>query len=161
LTRKQAKGKKKGGVEEESLEATELLKRPKEYTVKFTFPNPPSLSPPILGLHSEFSLSLSSSSLSLCISLLILRSVSGVDFAFEGHKPLFKNVDFGIDMETRSMEKLFLFENLGHVISLHTIPDSSLSLFSLYSWTQWSREEYSTTTSHWQVKSSEFASKQK
>uniref|UniRef100_A0A8C7G8X9 ATP-binding cassette, sub-family F (GCN20), member 1 n=1 Tax=Oncorhynchus kisutch TaxID=8019 RepID=A0A8C7G8X9_ONCKI len=76
LTRKQAKGKKKGGVEEESLEATELLKRPKEYTVKFTFPNPPSLSPPILGLHS-------------------------VDFAFEGHKPLFKNVDFGIDMETR------------------------------------------------------------
>uniref|UniRef100_A0A673YJP1 ATP-binding cassette sub-family F member 1 n=1 Tax=Salmo trutta TaxID=8032 RepID=A0A673YJP1_SALTR len=76
LTRKQAKGKKKGGVEEESQEATELLKRPKEYTVKFTFPNPPSLSPPILGLHS-------------------------VDFAFEGHKPLFKNVDFGIDMETR------------------------------------------------------------
>uniref|UniRef100_A0A8C7G901 ATP-binding cassette sub-family F member 1 n=1 Tax=Oncorhynchus kisutch TaxID=8019 RepID=A0A8C7G901_ONCKI len=103
LTRKQAKGKKKGGVEEESLEATELLKRPKEYTVKFTFPNPPSLSPPILGLHSEFSLSFSSSSLSLCISLLTLRSlsVSGVDFAFEGHKPLFKNVDFGIDMETR------------------------------------------------------------
>ncbi|XP_071224367.1 ATP-binding cassette sub-family F member 1-like isoform X1 [Salvelinus alpinus] len=76
LTRKQAKGKKKGGVEEESQEATELLKRPKEYTVKFTFPNPPSLSPPILGLHS-------------------------VDFSFEGHKPLFKNVDFGIDMETR------------------------------------------------------------
>ncbi|XP_010871500.2 ATP-binding cassette sub-family F member 1 isoform X1 [Esox lucius] len=76
LTRKQAKGKKKGGVEEESQEATELLKRPKEYTVKFTFPNPPPLSPPILGLHS-------------------------VDFAFEGHKPLFKNVDFGIDMDTR------------------------------------------------------------
>ena len=53
LTRKQAKGKKKGGVEEESKESTELLKRPKEYTVKFTFPNPPSLSPPILGLHSK------------------------------------------------------------------------------------------------------------
>uniref|UniRef100_A0A8C5CNZ4 ATP-binding cassette, sub-family F (GCN20), member 1 n=1 Tax=Gadus morhua TaxID=8049 RepID=A0A8C5CNZ4_GADMO len=53
LTRKQAKGKKKGGVEEESKESTELLKRPKEYTVKFTFPNPPTLSPPILGLHSK------------------------------------------------------------------------------------------------------------
>lgn len=53
LTRKQLKGKKKGGQEEESREATELLKRPKEYTVKFTFPNPPPLSPPILGLHSK------------------------------------------------------------------------------------------------------------
>ncbi|XP_056153879.1 ATP-binding cassette sub-family F member 1 [Lampris incognitus] len=76
LTRKQQKGKKKGGAEEESQESTELLKRPKEYTVKFTFPNPPPLSPPILGLHS-------------------------VVFGYEGQKPLFKNVDFGIDMESR------------------------------------------------------------
>ncbi|KAM6904303.1 ATP-binding cassette sub-family F member 1 isoform 2-T2 [Lycodopsis pacificus] len=76
LTRKQQKGKKKGGQEEESQDATELLKRPKEYTVKFTFPNPPPLSPPILGLHS-------------------------VDFGYGGHKPLFKNVDFGIDMDSR------------------------------------------------------------
>ncbi|KAG7281752.1 hypothetical protein CRUP_028066 [Coryphaenoides rupestris] len=76
LTRKQQKGKKKVGVEEESKETTELLKRPKEYTVKFTFPNPPPLSPPILGLHS-------------------------VDFGYDGQKPLFKNVDFGIDMESR------------------------------------------------------------
>lgn len=75
LTRKQNKSKKKG-QEEESHEATELLRRPKEYTVKFTFPNPPPLSPPILGLHS-------------------------VDFGYEGQKPLFKNVDFGIDMESR------------------------------------------------------------
>lgn len=76
LTRKQQKGKKKGAQEEESLEAPDLLKRPKEYTVKFTFPNPPPLSPPILGLHS-------------------------VDFGYEGQKPLFKNVDFGIDMDSR------------------------------------------------------------
>ncbi|XP_017292937.1 ATP-binding cassette sub-family F member 1 isoform X2 [Kryptolebias marmoratus] len=76
LTRKQQKGKKKGPQEEESQEAPELLKRPKEYTVKFTFPNPPPLSPPILGLHS-------------------------VDFGYEGQKPLFKNVDFGIDMDSR------------------------------------------------------------
>ncbi|XP_061111109.1 ATP-binding cassette sub-family F member 1 isoform X3 [Conger conger] len=75
LTRKQQKGRKKG-QEEESHEAPELLKRPKEYTVKFTFPNPPPLSPPILGLHT-------------------------VDFCYEGQKPLFKNVDFGIDMESR------------------------------------------------------------
>uniref|UniRef100_A0A1A8D0W6 ATP-binding cassette sub-family F member 1 n=1 Tax=Nothobranchius kadleci TaxID=1051664 RepID=A0A1A8D0W6_NOTKA len=76
LTRKQQKGKKKGGQEEESQEAPELLKRPKEYTVKFTFPNPPPLSPPILGLHS-------------------------VDFGYEGQKLLFRNVDFGIDMDSR------------------------------------------------------------
>ncbi|XP_051271387.1 ATP-binding cassette sub-family F member 1 [Dicentrarchus labrax] len=76
LTRKQQKGKKKGGQEEESQDATELLKRPKEYTVKFTFPNPPPLSPPILGLHS-------------------------VDFGYEKQKPLFKNVEFGIDMDSR------------------------------------------------------------
>ncbi|XP_076157989.1 ATP-binding cassette sub-family F member 1 isoform X2 [Alosa pseudoharengus] len=75
LTRKQQKGKKKG-LEEESHEAPELLKKPREYTVKFTFPNPPPLSPPILGLH-------------------------GVDFTYSGQKPLFKNVDFGIDMESR------------------------------------------------------------
>ncbi|XP_035038774.1 ATP-binding cassette sub-family F member 1 [Hippoglossus stenolepis] len=76
LTRKQQRGKKKGGQEEESQDATELLKRPKEYTVKFTFPNPPPLSPPILGLHS-------------------------VDFGYDGQKSLFKNVDFGIDMDSR------------------------------------------------------------
>ncbi|XP_048848544.1 ATP-binding cassette sub-family F member 1 isoform X2 [Brienomyrus brachyistius] len=75
LTRKQQKGKKKG-AEEESQEAMELLKRPREYTVKFTFPDPPPLSPPILGLHS-------------------------VDFTYEGQKSLFKNVDFGIDMDSR------------------------------------------------------------
>uniref|UniRef100_A0A8C2CVA0 ATP-binding cassette sub-family F member 1 n=1 Tax=Cyprinus carpio TaxID=7962 RepID=A0A8C2CVA0_CYPCA len=76
LTRKQQKGKKTQH-EEESREATELLKRPREYTVKFTFPNPPPLSPPILGLYS-------------------------VDFGYERQKPLFKSVDFGIDMESRS-----------------------------------------------------------
>ncbi|XP_059412616.1 ATP-binding cassette sub-family F member 1-like isoform X1 [Carassius carassius] len=75
LTRKQQKGKK-SQHEEESREATELLKKPREYTVKFTFPNPPPLSPPILGLHS-------------------------VDFGYESQKPLFRNVDFGIDMESR------------------------------------------------------------
>ncbi|XP_058865311.1 ATP-binding cassette sub-family F member 1-like isoform X1 [Acipenser ruthenus] len=75
LTRKQQKGRKKN-QEEEGPEQLELLKRPKEYTVKFTFPNPPPLSPPILGLHT-------------------------VDFGYESQKPLFKNVDFGIDMESR------------------------------------------------------------
>ncbi|XP_078073600.1 ATP-binding cassette sub-family F member 1 isoform X2 [Mustelus asterias] len=75
LTRKQQKCRRKN-QDEESNEAPELLKRPREYTVKFTFPNPPPLSPPILGLHA-------------------------VDFAYEIQKPLFKNLDFGIDMDSR------------------------------------------------------------
>ncbi|XP_048376216.1 ATP-binding cassette sub-family F member 1 isoform X2 [Stegostoma tigrinum] len=75
LTRKQQKCRKKN-QDEESNEAPELLKKPREYTVKFTFPNPPPLSPPILGLHA-------------------------VDFAYENQKPIFKNLDFGIDMDSR------------------------------------------------------------
>uniref|UniRef100_V9KKN6 ATP-binding cassette sub-family F member 1 n=1 Tax=Callorhinchus milii TaxID=7868 RepID=V9KKN6_CALMI len=75
FTRKQQKCRKRN-PDEESQEAPELLKRPREYTVKFTFPNPPPLSPPILGLH-------------------------GVDFAYGGQKPIFTNLDFGIDMDSR------------------------------------------------------------
>ncbi|KAG8448680.1 hypothetical protein GDO86_015672 [Hymenochirus boettgeri] len=75
LTRKQQKCRKKV-ADEEGNEPAELLKRPKEYTVKFTFPNPPPLSPPILGLH-------------------------GVDFGYSGQNLLFKNLDFGIDMDSR------------------------------------------------------------
>ncbi|KAM6184019.1 ATP-binding cassette sub-family F member 1 isoform 6-T6 [Erethizon dorsatum] len=75
LTRKQQKCRRKN-QDEEAQEAPELLKRPREYTVRFTFPDPPPLSPPVLGLH-------------------------GVTFGYEGQKPLFKNLDFGIDMDSR------------------------------------------------------------
>lgn len=54
LTRKQQKCQKKNDADD-AHDPAELLKRPKEYTVKFTFPNPPSLSPPILGLHGKLS----------------------------------------------------------------------------------------------------------
>ncbi|CAM9107664.1 unnamed protein product [Bubo scandiacus] len=50
LTRKQQKCRRRTAAEE-AAEAPELLKRPREYTVRFTFPNPPPLSPPSLGLH--------------------------------------------------------------------------------------------------------------
>ena len=75
LTRKQQKCRRKN-QDEESQEAPELLKRPREYTVRFTFPDPPPLSAPVLGLR-------------------------GVTFGYEGQKPLFKNLDFGIDMDSR------------------------------------------------------------
>ncbi|XP_002128535.2 ATP-binding cassette sub-family F member 1-like [Ciona intestinalis] len=78
LTRKQEKGQKRGAsVMVESVDTTtELITKPREYVVKFSFPDPPTLSPPILGLHN-------------------------VDFAYENQPPLFKNIDFGIDMDSR------------------------------------------------------------
>lgn len=77
LTRKQEKNRSKAQREDEDAAApTALLQRPKEYIVKFSFPDPPPLQPPILGLHN-------------------------VDFNFPGQKPLFNGVDFGIDLNSR------------------------------------------------------------
>ena len=53
LTRKQEKNKTKQQKNEEDDQPTELLAKPKEYLVKFRFPDPPPLQPPILGLHSK------------------------------------------------------------------------------------------------------------
>ncbi|XP_047033065.1 ATP-binding cassette sub-family F member 1 [Helicoverpa zea] len=77
LTRKQEKNRSKAQREDEDSAApTALLQRPKEYIVKFSFPDPPPLQPPILGLLN-------------------------VDFNFPSQKPLFKGVDFGIDLNSR------------------------------------------------------------
>lgn len=77
LTKKQEKGKSKHQKEDlDDDKPIELLSKPKDYIVKFSFPDPPPLQPPILGLHN-------------------------VDFNFEGQKPLFINVDFGIDLSSR------------------------------------------------------------
>lgn len=77
LTRKQEKNKsKQQRTQDDDGGPTELLERPKEYVVKFRFPEPSQLQPPILGLHN-------------------------VTFAFEGQKPLFINTDFGIDLTSR------------------------------------------------------------
>lgn len=53
LTRKQEKNRTKMQKQEEDVHAVELLQRPKEYLVKFRFPEPPPLQPPVLGLHSK------------------------------------------------------------------------------------------------------------
>lgn len=78
LTRKQEKNRSKSQREEaeDGAPPVALLQRPKEYLVKFSFPDPPPLQPPILGLHN-------------------------VDFNFPTQKPLFKQVDFGIDLNSR------------------------------------------------------------
>lgn len=43
----------------------------------------------------------------MCINVCIcgFPSHTGVDFGYESQKPLFKNVDFGIDMDSRSEYK--------------------------------------------------------
>lgn len=76
LTRKQQKNRTKQTAFQEEEKPQELLVKPKDYIVKFTFPNPAPLNPPILGLHT-------------------------VTFAYSGQKALFKDVDFGIDMHSR------------------------------------------------------------
>ncbi|XP_038063471.1 ATP-binding cassette sub-family F member 1-like [Patiria miniata] len=74
--RKQGKNKNKGDPTGEEVEVLELLAKPREYVVKFTFPQPPKLNPPILGLYA-------------------------VDFGYPDQELLFKNLEFGIDMESR------------------------------------------------------------
>ncbi|XP_054272351.1 ATP-binding cassette sub-family F member 1-like [Macrosteles quadrilineatus] len=76
LTRKQEKNRSKTQKNEEETTLPELLQKPKEYIVKFSFPDPPPLQPPILGLHN-------------------------VTFAYSNQKPLFVNCDFGIDLSSR------------------------------------------------------------
>ncbi|KAL3990375.1 ABC transporter family protein [Acanthocheilonema viteae] len=71
------KGKKGSTIMADKADATpiELLQKVKEYNVKFTFSDPTKLSPPVLGLH-------------------------GVTFGYED-QILFKNLDFGVDMDSR------------------------------------------------------------
>merc|ERR1712018_687741 len=76
LTRKQMKNRSKLEKNDDEQGPTELLERPKEYIVKFRFPETSQLQPPILGLHD-------------------------VSFNYPTQPPLFKKVDFGIDMESR------------------------------------------------------------
>merc|ERR550539_1112900 len=77
LTRKQEKNKTKlTKNNDEDTGPQELLERPKEYQVHFRFPETSSLTPPILGLYN-------------------------IDFHYEEQPHLFKNVEFGIDMQSR------------------------------------------------------------
>jgi len=77
LTRKQEKNRSKlSKNDDEDTGPQELLDRPKEYIVRFRFPEVSTLQPPILGLYN-------------------------VDFKYEGQPYLFKKLDFGIDMESR------------------------------------------------------------
>eukprot|EP00095_Tigriopus_kingsejongensis_P009241 maker-scaffold495_size155559-snap-gene-0.33 protein:Tk09241 transcript:maker-scaffold495_size155559-snap-gene-0.33-mRNA-1 annotation:"atp-binding cassette sub-family f member 1-like" len=76
LTRKQEKNRTKLQKNDDETGLTELLERPREYMVKFRFPETSQLQPPILGLFE-------------------------VTFKYPDQHYLFKNVEFGIDMESR------------------------------------------------------------
>jgi len=71
-----AKKGKEVAVPDDDGKPVELIQRPKDYLVKFHFPDPPPLNPPILGAHD-------------------------VEFGYPGQKLLFKKLNFGIDMDTR------------------------------------------------------------
>jgi ATP-binding cassette subfamily F protein 1 len=53
---KQTKGKHTSATMGDEIDAPppELLQRIKEYSVKFVFPDPPKLNPPVLGLYSNY-----------------------------------------------------------------------------------------------------------
>ncbi|CAH8658468.1 unnamed protein product [Dicrocoelium dendriticum] len=65
-----------GDTQDRSTAPPQLLSKPKEYVVKFHFPNPPPLSPLLLGLHN-------------------------VLFVYPGQKPLFRDLNFGVGMSSR------------------------------------------------------------
>ncbi|XP_046844232.1 ATP-binding cassette sub-family F member 1-like [Xenia sp. Carnegie-2017] len=71
-------GGKKSTNDDDDMEAetVELIRKPKEYVVKFSFPLPPPLNPPILGLKE-------------------------VTFGYPNQPKLFVDLDFGIDLSSR------------------------------------------------------------
>lgn len=77
LTRKQEKNRSKmQKASADDDKPQELLVKPREYVVKFTFPNPPPLNPPVLGLYT-------------------------VTFRYPGQPTIFTELEFGIDLNSR------------------------------------------------------------
>ncbi|VEL09482.1 unnamed protein product [Protopolystoma xenopodis] len=79
LTRKQAKCKATLEMSisgEKTSSSIALIEKPKAYIVKFHFPNPPLMLPPLLGLYNA-------------------------SFAYPNQRSLFVNLNFGVDMTTR------------------------------------------------------------
>ncbi|CAG9838016.1 unnamed protein product [Diabrotica balteata] len=108
LTRKQEKNRTKMQKQEEDTTPTELLQRPKDYLVKFRFPEPPPLQPPVLGLHNT-------------------------RFAYPGQKPLFVDTDFGIDMSSRVAIRIGRFDQHSgeHLTAEETPSEYLMRLFDL------------------------------
>ena len=67
---------RKQDIDDDEPKTKELLQRPKEYQVRFRFPSPPPLNPPVLGAYE-------------------------MTFAYSNRDPLFSKLNFGIDMSSR------------------------------------------------------------
>jgi ATP-binding cassette subfamily F protein 1 len=70
------RGRKQDIDDDDITTGKDLLQRPKEYQVRFRFPSPPPLNPPVLGAYE-------------------------VTFGYEKRETLFEKLNFGIDMGTR------------------------------------------------------------
>ncbi|CAF1341869.1 unnamed protein product, partial [Didymodactylos carnosus] len=73
---KSGKGRNTADYEDDAENKKDLLQKPKDYIVKFRFPSPPPLNPPVLGTQN-------------------------LTFAYPGQKPLFEDLNFGLDMKSR------------------------------------------------------------
>ncbi len=71
-----SRGRKQDIADEDMPSGKELLVKPKDYQVRFRFPSPPPINPPVLGAYE-------------------------VTFAYEKREPLFDKLNFGIDMTSR------------------------------------------------------------
>ncbi|CAF4361098.1 unnamed protein product, partial [Rotaria sp. Silwood2] len=70
------RGRKQDTADDETVNRKELLQKPKEYQVRFRFPSPPPLNPPVLGAYD-------------------------VTFRYENRETLFEKLNFGVDMASR------------------------------------------------------------
>ena len=75
-SKEKSRGRKQDNNDDETTTGKELLQKPKEYQVRFRFPSPPPLNPPVLGAYE-------------------------VTFAYPDREPLFQRLNFGIDMTSR------------------------------------------------------------
>ncbi|CAF1118064.1 unnamed protein product [Adineta ricciae] len=67
---------RKQDVDDDASTGKELLQKPKDYQVRFRFPSPPPLNPPVLGAYD-------------------------MTFAYANRAPLFDKLNFGVDMTSR------------------------------------------------------------
>ncbi|CAF1126759.1 unnamed protein product [Rotaria sordida] len=70
------RGRKQDTADDDIVNRNELLQKPKEYQVRFRFPSPPPLNPPVLGAYD-------------------------VTFGYENRETLFEKLNFGVDMTSR------------------------------------------------------------
>ena len=86
-------------MEEEDEGPAELLTKPREYQVKFSFPDPPPLNPPILGAYGQSH----THATYVCTHTYALTHMHTADvkFGYSGQPLLFKELNFGISMESR------------------------------------------------------------